>query len=106
MVVYYLTGKCRLFVNIVCLCLQYSFAKEYYDKYCGCFGKCWRSILTSKAEKAMEKRYSEMMEKHKNAHVSVQSDEEADDEQVEIKNCKKDNDMELPPNNRHISTPL
>ena len=32
-------------VNIICLSLQYSFAKEYYAKYCKCWSNIWTKFI-------------------------------------------------------------
>ena len=47
---------------MICLYLQYPFANKYYDKYCGCFSKCWIWVFTTKTERAMEKRYKQAMD--------------------------------------------
>ena len=33
-------------INMVCLSLQYSFNKQYYDKYCGWFAACYTYLLS------------------------------------------------------------
>ena len=44
-------------INMICLYLQYPFAKRYYDKYCKCFGRFWSYCLIKKTENAMKMRY-------------------------------------------------
>eukprot|EP01084_Bolivina_argentea_P266789 452667_1 len=44
-------------INVLCLHLQYQFAKKYYDKYCKILENSWRSILILCAETTMNKRY-------------------------------------------------
>ena len=46
-------------VNVICLYLQYPFAKKYYYKYCECFGRFWRNILVKKVERAIQLECSE-----------------------------------------------
>ena len=43
-------GNVDNIINILCLYLQYPFAKKYYDKYCICayLGKCCIYCLTTK----------------------------------------------------------
>ena len=44
-------------VNVICLYLQYPFAKKHYNTYCGCIGNFWRFVFIKKAEKAMKKKF-------------------------------------------------
>ena len=48
-------------VNVLCLYLQYSFARKYYEKYCQCLGNCCLLILKKMAERQMRKEISRHM---------------------------------------------
>eukprot|EP01084_Bolivina_argentea_P036730 67918_1 len=39
--------------NMICLYLQYSFAEEYYHKYCRWCGYAWNYFFTTKTEREM-----------------------------------------------------
>ena len=41
-------------VNIICLYLQYSFAKKYYDRYCGCMSRLCKGFIVINLEKSMK----------------------------------------------------
>lgn len=43
-------------LNIICLALQYPFAKEFYYKYCLWVECCWKAIFIRKAEKHQPKK--------------------------------------------------
>ena len=42
-------------VNIICLYLQFPFAKEYYDKYCVCFANCCTHLFMNCAKKRIQR---------------------------------------------------
>ena len=44
-------------MNVICLYLQYPFAKKYYDKYCGWSGQFWNWLFTTKAERFLQNKY-------------------------------------------------
>ena len=46
-------------VNMACLALQYSFATEFYYKYCIWIECCWKRLFTVHMERALEKKYME-----------------------------------------------
>ena len=49
-------------MNMICLYLQFSFAKDDYEKCCGCCGKCWIWCFKIKTENAMKRQYREQEE--------------------------------------------
>eukprot|EP01083_Nonionella_stella_P072558 195676_1 len=65
-------------INITCLYLQYTFAKEYYNKYCKLIHLCWNCMLTRTAERSISRRISK-----------VQLIEDSDGEETQL-NLKPD----------------
>ena len=56
-------------VNVICLYLTYPFSTKYYDRFCGCFNKCWNHILSRSAKNKMERKYRD----HQNNITPVKS---------------------------------
>ena len=69
-------------VNVICLFLQYSFATKYYNKYCVCIDKCWKSILYKQVKLGLKKRYAKPLEtagneqEHEIQRIITESDSE------------------------------
>ena len=65
-------------VNILCLYLQFPFAKDTYRKYCGCCSKCWKLVLVKRTERTLMKKFLEYESEransvHTNSVASVSS---------------------------------
>ena len=79
-------------VNIVCLYLQFTFAKVYYQKYCGCLSVCCLYMLKRKAKRDLEKRCSNMIENNKK---DIKYDDDDDDyDHVVAENNDRDGDID------------
>eukprot|EP01083_Nonionella_stella_P242840 846750_1 len=64
--IWHMFGSVDCLVNIICLYLQYTFATDYYHKYCKCLHLCFRCMLTRQATKALMKRYKKCVEQAEN----------------------------------------
>ena len=60
--------------NILCLYLQYSFAKKYYNKYCGCLGKICGCLFAKTLRSSMKRKYKETIEMRENHSEEQEQD--------------------------------
>ena len=73
-------------INIICLYLQFPFNKNYYHKYCQCFGRCFVYLLTRNAT-------NKSNSKDKNETCGDEQNTELDHKVIPISQTPSNSDM-------------
>ena len=71
-------------INIICLFLQYSFATDYYFRYCNKLDLCWKNIISRELKQELRQEFARIKEIKSVSQETEMVDESESDEMMEL----------------------